>query len=103
MEGKLDEEYKQFEAANAEYQKRTFKLQEHFMNTAETFQNPKSYFDVSYMYSALNELKSELQQAEKLEAQAIAQTTEVNSRVALHLLGIRSSDAFQQLHKRPHS
>lgn len=82
MEGKLDEEYKQFEAAHLEYQKRTLKLQEIFMNAAENFQNSKSYFDVSFMYTTLHELKTELQRAEKLEAHVLAQTTDVNSKVA---------------------
>lgn len=100
MEGKLDDEYKQFEAANQEYVKRSTKLQDTFMNTAETFQNAKSYYDVSFMYSALQELKADLLRVEKLEATVISQTNDVNSKVGRPHPGLRTRHAVQRIDKR---
>jgi hypothetical protein len=97
MEGRLDDEYKQFESTKQEYLKRTLRLQETFMQTAESFQNAKAYYDVSFMHAALAELRTELQRAEKLEASVIGQTTDVNSKVGSHNGGLRSGHALQRV------
>jgi hypothetical protein len=99
MEGRLDDEYKQFEASNQEYTKRSLKFQENFVQTAETFQNAKAYYDVGFMHTSLTELRTDLQRIEKLENSVISQINDVNSKVDEIFLGLCTCYPVQWLHQ----